>query len=78
MVISVDVTLTPAVDVSLPKTLFTAPSGFSANPGRGYDVAPDGRFLTPIKDKSKQVAPPTQIVLVQNWLDELKRLVPTN
>ena len=43
-----------------------------------YDVAPDGRFLIikPIGGDT-QVAP-SQIVVVENWLEELKRLVPVN
>ncbi len=45
---------------------------------RTYDVAPDGRFLmikAPTDDGS---APAEQIILVENWFEELKRLVPTN
>jgi len=44
-----------------------------------YDVSPDGlRFLMfkPI-DHGAQFAP-TQINIVLNWFEELKRLVPTN
>ena len=40
----------------------------------GYDVSHDGqRFLT-LKEESFV---PAQIVLVENWFEELKRLVPT-
>ena len=47
--------------------------------GRHYDIARDGRFLM-IKDARTldEIGPPPQIVVVQNWLDELKRLVPVN
>jgi len=43
--------------------------------GRPYDPAPDGRFLvlglpTPVPD-------PPGLVVVQHWVEELKRLVPT-
>jgi len=50
----------------------------SSNAARSYDVGPDGRFL--------MIEPPegatdanirSSIVVVQNWLEELKRLVPT-
>jgi len=44
--------------------------------GRTYDVAPDGRRFLMIKD-ANVVEGPT-IVVVQNWLEELKRLVPVN
>lgn len=42
-----------------------------------YDVSADGRFLM-IKDAAAdQTATPATIVVVQNWHEELKRLVPT-
>jgi serine/threonine-protein kinase len=51
-------------------------------PGTGfrpYDIAPDGRFLIIRSGQAEAgvVAEP-QIVVVQNWSEELKRLVPTN
>jgi Tol biopolymer transport system component len=44
---------------------------------RSYDIAPDGRFLI-IRSDQAEVAGDTapQIVVVQNWFEELKRLVP--
>ena len=46
-------------------------------PGRPYDVSSDGRFLM-IKENAANDGPSTQptITVVQNWLEELKRLVP--
>jgi len=45
--------------------------------GRTYDVSPDGRRFLMVKDvESDGDAPPAQIVIVQNWHEELKRLVP--
>jgi hypothetical protein len=40
-------------------------------------VAPDGRFLMlkPVVAAGDDPLPP-QVVLVQNWFEELKRLVP--
>jgi hypothetical protein len=44
---------------------------------RTWDISPDGhRFLAVKKDKSK-LQPITEMILVQNWFEELKRLVPT-
>ena len=38
---------------------------------------PDGqRFLT-VKLEERKSQPVTEMILVQNWLDELKRLCPT-
>ena len=45
---------------------------------RTYDVAPDGRFLM-VKEGATTddaSAPTAQIILVENWFEELKRLVP--
>ena len=45
---------------------------------RPYDIAPDGRFIiirSGQADAGVGTAP--QIVVVQNWFEELKRLVPT-
>ena len=45
---------------------------------RTYDLAPDGRFLM-VKESAvgdDTESPTAQIILVQNWHEELKRLVP--
>ena len=46
--------------------------------GRTYDVSPDGRRFLMIKqgDGGGQTSAPPQIVVVQNWFEELRRLVP--
>ena len=53
-------------------------NSFPQTPGRNYDVAPDGRFLV-VRDAGATDDPATEhrVVLVQNWLWELQRLVPT-
>jgi hypothetical protein len=42
-----------------------------------FDVAPDGRFLM-VKDGSGDAGTrtPNTLIVVQNWTEELKRLVP--
>ena len=58
---------------------WTHHSGSASNAGRTYDVSPDGRRFLMIKDveaPDKSGASPT-IVVVENWGEELKRLVPT-
>ena len=45
--------------------------------GRTYDVAADGRrFLMIKEDASRPDQRPIQLVVVQNFFEELKRLVP--
>jgi serine/threonine-protein kinase len=44
---------------------------------RSWDVAPDGRFLV-MNTVEAEGAPEAQIILIQNWLSELERLVPVD
>jgi hypothetical protein len=46
---------------------------------RPYDLAPDGRFIVirPAEEETGSSTAPS-LILVQNWTEELKRLVPTN
>jgi Tol biopolymer transport system component len=62
-----------------PTALFSGPFSFSQSPAAGsYDVAPDGRFLLIAPaGASAGDSPPNSIVVVENWTEELKRLVPT-
>jgi hypothetical protein len=47
----------------------------SINQDRNYDVSSDGRFLM-IKDLAASTAAAPQLVVVQNFFEELNRLVP--
>jgi serine/threonine-protein kinase len=51
---------------------------FYADPGNGrtFDIAPDGRRFLMIKQVGGNEAAPQRLVVVQNWFEELKRLVP--
>ena len=58
-----------------PRLLFESESFQSR--GNSYDVSADGeRFI--MIDRSRSAQPPTQLVVVQNWAEELKPLVPTD
>ncbi len=63
---AVEISTTPTFATGRPQRLFEAPFLSS------YDVARDGRFLM-IKLEPE---PLIQLILVQNWLEELKRPVP--
>jgi hypothetical protein len=69
----VTVVTVPEFSVSAPKELFSGryeSSWFSAN----YDITPDGdRF---IMIKAEEGSEPTQVNIVLNWSEKLKRLVP--
>jgi len=65
---------TPSMVLQASEGAFRVPG---ANAGRTYDISPDGRRFLMIKASAEGVTPP-RIVVVQNWTEELKRLVPTN
>ncbi len=44
--------------------------------GRNYDISPDGQRFLMIK--REQDVMPTELIVVLNWFEELKRLVPTD
>jgi serine/threonine-protein kinase len=52
-------------------------AGTAALSGRTYDVSPDGRRFLMIKEAAVGTARADQMVLVQNWFEELNRLAPT-
>ena len=67
-----------------PIQLFPATSYTLANPTSGgaprtYDVSPDGQRFLMMKnsDAPNQASTAPRIIVVQNWVEELKRLVPT-
>ena len=65
-----------------PEVLFAAPYRRAAPAGtRPWAVAPDGRFLM-LREGAASTTDtyevPAQVVLVQNWTEELKRLVPVD
>ena len=77
----VGVTRGPTWAATAPTKLFEGRYGAAANQsGRTYDIAPDGTRFLMIKPAgaADQTAVPTSLVIVQNWREELKRLVPTH
>jgi len=83
-VMVVDVKTDPTFTRNQPRTLFEAswggPGRFSATEIiRSYDLAPDGqRFVMIVNPPQLKQQPVTSIHVVLNWLEELKRLVPTD
>jgi len=71
----VDVSATPDLGLSRARILFEQRYAFgSAQTVANYDVSPDGERFVMVKDDSAS----GRINVVLNWLEELKRLVPTN
>ena len=79
VVMSVAVDERTSFKASAPQVVFKG-SYLSPQTGRMYDVSPDGRRFLMIKDAPQdgEAPPPRQLVVVENWHEELKRLVPVN
>jgi len=67
----------PTFSYGRPEVLFEG--DYDTHRARNYDVAADGRFLM-VKDGTPpdRASAREHLVLVQNWIEELKRLVPTD
>ena len=48
--------------------------------GRTHDVSPDGQRFLMLKEGGgdSRNTPPDRFIVVENWFEELRRLVPTN
>lgn len=64
-----------AVVVGTPQSLFDG-RYVSSGPARGLDVSADGKRFLMIRTVDPPPAPPSKLVLVQNFADELTRRVP--
>ncbi len=58
-----------------PQVLFSGSYAFAA---RNYDIHPDGQRFLMIKEAEQTGETGTELIVVENWFQELKRLVPTN
>jgi len=71
---AVEVSTEPTFTAGTPKLLFEGEFQ-SYGPRAVYDVTPDGQKFLMITIGIQQVA---ELNVIQNWFEELKRLVPTN
>jgi len=67
----------PSLTPGKPTKLFEGPYAFSRS--RNYDVSPDGQQFLMIKEgeEIEGTSARTELILVENWFEELKRLMPT-
>jgi len=67
----------PELSVGTPRTLFEGRFlAVGDEAGSTYDISPDGQRFLMIKREQDLV--PTELIVVLNWFEELKRLVPTD
>jgi serine/threonine-protein kinase len=64
------------VSAGTPRQLFEATGLNSTGPARGYDVTADGQRFLFARRVEVPAAPAPPMVLVENWLEDLKRLAP--
>jgi hypothetical protein len=79
MAVAVHAGSTGEFDRSNPTVLFTGEGVPAGALDRGWDVTADGkRFLFAAPDDTAgRVETAVELVLIQNWTDELSRVVPT-
>jgi eukaryotic-like serine/threonine-protein kinase len=73
---AVDITTQPSFSAGKPHVLFEGPNVSLSTTIPSYDVSPDGQHFLMLK-LSEQAQSTTQINVVQNWFEELKRRAPT-
>ncbi len=73
---AVDIATQPSFSAGKPRVLFEGQYNRAAGVTPNYDVSPDGQRFLMIKPNETGEASPTQINVVLNWFEELKRRVP--
>jgi serine/threonine protein kinase len=69
-----DVRTDGGFSTSKPRLLFEKPGYVTSRPVRSYDISLDGQRLLMAKREEIKPTPATEMILVQNWTEELKRL----
>jgi serine/threonine-protein kinase len=72
----VDVLTDGGFTTSKPRLFFERPGYMSGEPMRSYDLSQDGQRFLMVKLEQRKPTPVTEMILVQNWLEELKRRMP--
>jgi serine/threonine-protein kinase len=72
----VDVQTNNGLAKSRPRRLFESSEYGSYIPVRCWDLSPDGQRFLMVKVEQSKPSPATEVVLIQNWLEELKQRVP--
>ena len=75
---AVPITVTSSgLSVGAPRRLFEGQYA-AGTPARGYDVTADGQRFVFVRTVGSRTPPATQLVLVENWFEDLRRLTPGN
>jgi hypothetical protein len=76
---AVETTMQPSFSAGKPRVLFEGPYFTTVFPSTtvSYDVSADGQRFLVVKATEAASRSASQINVVLNWIEELKRLVPT-
>jgi eukaryotic-like serine/threonine-protein kinase len=61
---------------SKPRLLFEKPGYLGSTEVRGWDISADGKRFLMVKREENRITSVNELTLIQNWFEELKRLVP--
>lgn len=67
----------PSFSVGKPRLLFEKRGLSHSTPIRSYDISLDDQRFLMVRGEEGESQPVTEMILIQNWFEELKRLVPT-
>ena len=72
-----DVRVDGSFSVGKPRLLFNVPGLRAGTPIRSWDLSPDGQRFLMVKNEEATPTPVTEMVLIMNWFEDVKRLSPT-
>jgi serine/threonine-protein kinase len=76
---AVPITISGAtLSAGTPRQLFEVKGLSTTAPARGYDVTPDGQRFLFVRRVDVPPSSPQPMILVENWIEELKRLAPSS
>ena len=68
----------PTFKAETPRLLFEGSFELSSPNFRDWDISPDGQRFVMLQTDDQEQLSSTQLTVVLNWFEELKRLVPTD
>jgi serine/threonine-protein kinase len=72
----VDIRAGIGFDVESPRLLFRKDQLASAGPLRSYDISLDDQMFLTVREEKREPQPATEMILIQNWFEKIKSLLP--
>jgi Tol biopolymer transport system component len=74
---AVDIQADTSITPGRPRLLFEQKGLSMGMPVRSWDISLDDQSFLMVRDEEREPRPVTELVLIHNWFEEVKRLVPT-